>query len=69
MEDKRRYSLAVFELAKKYSAALHESGDSSGLFSMRRFHSGILRASPVLVLHYAESNDFNIRLNIAYETS
>lgn len=66
VEDKRRYSL---ELAKKCFAALHECGDSSGLVSMRRFHSGILRAPPVLSLHYAEFNESNIPLMIAYETS
>ena len=68
MEDKRRYSLAVFELAKKCFAALHECGHSSGLVSMRRSHSGILRAPPVLSLDYAEFNEFNISLKIAYET-
>ena len=69
VEDKRCYSLAVFELAKKYFAALHEYGDSSGVLSMRRCHSGILRAPPVLSLHYVEFNEFNISLKIAYEKS
>ena len=68
VEDERRYSLAVLS-CRRGVFTLHGCGDSTGLFWIGRFCGGILRAPPVLVLHYAESNKIDKSLKIAFETS